>query len=766
MLSTGSGLLALVSCFLVVGGGAHPDLLVSMPDEPFARPALEAPGPALPEGVALPDRGRAYRDDELTGYFTSGKLARAKAAYDSGRFGEALLLLANEGDAAPVRFLRALCQLEAGQTAAAAEHLTRLAEEYPAMRDECLLRAGAANEALGRSLNAADAYGRVAQVSPRYGEARLAQSRVLLEYGDTTEAVACLDPLLAQPGLDRATRADAYFARAAVAAAKSDSAAEREALAEVFAQGLETQVRAAAARLAWSGGVPALAAARRALFLLERKKVPQALALVQPRVKKGSPDLLVCAERLAAGLTLQQEEDYEGAVLALTEAVKRCKQDELAHPRAMLALAAAQAEQSPKDARRTLDRLVTEHPGSPLAANALLEAAEVDLGNGELAKARARLGQVGNEFGSADLAADALFRSFWLSWKSDRTKADTAPLAQTAELPVTGATALQRERARYWTARALQERGDESAAATAFATLARDGRTSFYGQLAVGRLAELNPAAAEELSSRPILPATSARWPVTSGPEGEEPRLTTAIELARLGLLDASAWVLSVARPGQSPERTRLLFHLLRLGGDDQRAGAFARQAARDHLGEWAPEDGPLFAAAFPRPFGDLVAKHAQAVGIEPSLLQALIREESAFNPKARSWVGAMGLAQLMVPTAREVCQQVGVPWTGAAALYEPDLNLRLGSRYLANVMKKFDRNAFYAVASYNAGPGRVSGWLKGRKVVPMDEWVEDIPIEETRWYVKRVLSSEHVYRRLLPGDRMASVSGGTAWAR
>ncbi|MHB8877348.1 MAG: transglycosylase SLT domain-containing protein [Myxococcaceae bacterium] len=769
MLTTGSGILAFSSCFLVVGAGARDPLPVSMPDDGpllshFENSPLEA---LLPEPIAHPDRGRVYGDDELTAYFGAGKLAKAKAAFDGERWGEALLLLASEGEAPPVRFLRALCQLETGQTAAAAEHLTALAGVYPAMRDECLVRAGAANETLGRALSAADAYGLVSPDSPRFSEARLAQSRVLLEYGDLDGALAAVEALPVHPGLDRESRGEAFLAQAAVAAARSDVAAEREALVEVFVEGIEAQVRVATVRLAYLGGVPPEAAGRRALSLIERRRVSHALAVVKGLSKSGSPEILVCAERLARGLTLHQEADFDGAIEALTEAAKRCT-GEPAHPRALLALAAAQAAGSPREARRTLDRLVSEHSASPLAARALIEAAELDLALDEPAKARARLGQVGNDFGESEVAADALFRSFWLSWKLDRSTADLAPLVLTAELPVTGAGALQRDRARYWTARVLQERGKTDGAASAFASLARDGRTSFYGQLALGKLAGLNPTAAEELSARPILPRGVARWPACSGPEGDEPRLRTARELARLGLPEAVPALLVLSRKGQSPERTRLLFELLRLSGDDGRAGAFARQAARDHQGQWAQGDAPLFAAAFPRPFAELVDKHALAAGVEPSLLQALIREESAFNPRARSWAGAMGLAQLMVPTAREVAQQVGVPWAGAAALYEPDLNLRLGSRYLANVMKRFGGNWAHAVASYNAGPGRVSGWLRGRPAVPLDEWVEDIPFDETRWYVKRVLSSEHVYRRLTrdPVARAATASeAGSAWA-
>ncbi len=761
MPTPGAALIAAVTCVLAVGDAARVE----------SAPAAElaaTPAPGADSGLApatagcqasAAERGRKLLDEELTAHFVSEPLFRAKQALDADRPAEALRLLAREGEAPPVQFLRALSQLSLGHTESGAELLSGLAENYHPMRGECLARAGAAYEKLSRVLDAADAYARVAPNSARYSDAQQALSRLSMDRGEFEGALTTADALATAQPADAETRANAMLIRAAVAAARHDLAAERELLTAVYGEAPDAQVRIAGPRLRELGGVPALAAAQRALALIERRLVPQALAVALPGARKGSPDPVVCAERLAFGLVLEQRDRHAEAVEALSEAAKRC-QGEPSRPRALLGLGIALAGVGSKDAVATFDRLLTEYPMSPLAARALAEAAEVDLANGELNAARARLGQVGTAFGGNEVAADALFRSFWLTWKADKAQADPAPLALTVDLAPGGATALQRERARYWWGRALQERGDLGGAASAYARLSRDARTSFYGRQALEQLAGLEPQAAQELASNPLVPSAGQRWPLYTGPEGDEPRLGTAIELARLGLPEAQGELAALARPGVSAERRRLLFELMRLSGDDARAGAYARQSVREHLGEWAPEDGPMLAAAFPRPYADLVDKHAATAGIDRWLLQALIREESAFNPRARSWAGALGLAQLMVPTAREVAHQLRAPWTGPAALYEPDFNLKLGARYLANVLKRFEGNQFYALASYNAGPNRVSSWLKSGPPVPMDEWVEDIPVDETRWYVKRVLSSASVYQRLLETGRLTRAEG------
>ncbi len=172
-----------------------------------------------------------------------------------------------------------------------------------------------------------------------------------------------------------------------------------------------------------------------------------------------------------------------------------------------------------------------------------------------------------------------------------------------------------------------------------------------------------------------------------------------------------------------------------------------------------------MWRAAFPLAFRGLVETRAAEAKVDPDLLQALIREESAFDPRAGSWAGAMGLCQLMMPTAREVAGwlKVGGPMT-RERLHDPDLNIRLGSVYLARLLKQWNGNLALAVASYNAGAGNVGKWLRAAGQRDLDEFIEEIPIQETRNYVKRVLGSYSAYQ-LLHGRSAAAPTLGQALA-
>jgi soluble lytic murein transglycosylase len=195
----------------------------------------------------------------------------------------------------------------------------------------------------------------------------------------------------------------------------------------------------------------------------------------------------------------------------------------------------------------------------------------------------------------------------------------------------------------------------------------------------------------------------------------------------------------------------RLLVLMLSRMGKERLAHVVARTELKRDL-SLAPNERSraIWLAAFPRAYRELIEKRSAEVKLDPDLLQGLIREESAFDPAAGSWAGAMGLCQLMMPTAKQVAH--GLKIKGRMTrnrLHEPDLNVRLGSTYLSQLIKHYRGNLALAVASYNAGSGAVSRWLSTSKASELDEFVEEIPIPETRNYVKRVLGSYTAYQLL-----------------
>jgi soluble lytic murein transglycosylase len=134
---------------------------------------------------------------------------------------------------------------------------------------------------------------------------------------------------------------------------------------------------------------------------------------------------------------------------------------------------------------------------------------------------------------------------------------------------------------------------------------------------------------------------------------------------------------------------------------------------------------------------------------VDPYLAAAIIREESQYDEKAVSMVGAIGLMQLMPMTANQVAQRFGFPIVARENLFDGETNIQLGVRYLGQLMDQFSGNLAYAVAAYNAGPLAVTNWIAMHRGRDQDEFVELIPYQETRLYVKRVLRSYGEYLRL-----------------
>ncbi len=114
--------------------------------------------------------------------------------------------------------------------------------------------------------------------------------------------------------------------------------------------------------------------------------------------------------------------------------------------------------------------------------------------------------------------------------------------------------------------------------------------------------------------------------------------------------------------------------------------------------------------------------------------------------PDAKSKSGALGVMQLMPTTAKLVAGRLGVSYANNTSLTEPELNIRLGTHYLGQMLRRFDNNRILASAAYNAGPGRVDKWLNPS--VPFDVWIEIIPFTETRNYVQNVLMFSSIYSR------------------
>ena len=287
----------------------------------------------------------------------------------------------------------------------------------------------------------------------------------------------------------------------------------------------------------------------------------------------------------------------------------------------------------------------------------------------------------------------------------------------------------------YLEARLREDLGDAAAAAPLFAAAARS--PTFHGFLAADR-------AGTPYALCPLEPSADAalRRAVAA-----EPALVRAIELFRVRRPQLAALEWQAAVAGMDDARRVLAV---------ERAIA-ARWYDRAIFGmPTHPEALRYYSVRFPLHHESLIRREAKRNGLEPSLVAALTRAESAFMPEARSPANARGLMQLLPGTAEGVARRRGLAYGGPDSLFQPEINVPLGTAYLAQRIGDNGGLAFRAIAAYNAGQGAVNRWMAARPALPADYWIETIPFRETREYVPRVLAFSVIYDWRLDGRTRA----------
>ena len=750
-------------------GNAPAEAMLSPP--PDAEKVHEAPGfvqirnPAFPDLSRPPapvvDPGPKYDVDSVAPYFASGVLAEAKAAFDKGQYAAARKKLQDAGDEPPVRYLRALAAVRSEDHANAAKEMAALADDYPAMRDRCLTHAGVAFAALGDHGQAAALLEKVPADSRMYADARIALFRALRGMGDQKAAAAALEPLanLPAPSWGRDMGAEALLELADLAKKSKDKAAETDALQRLWAQHpLSPQARHAEARLDLAK-LPLERTLERAEALVDAHRNRDGIEMLEPLAKKLQlPDPLACRAHFTLGKSYRKERLHRDAIRSLAPVSQKCEDRELL-PRVLYVLASSRSIVDLAHGPGVYETLAREFPDHSFADDALYFAADVYLTNGDAVNALARLAELSDRYPQGDFAAEALFKSFWMRRQRGEREQALAVLDQIEQTFADAPETYELERARYWRARMEESAGNKDAAAQLLARLAIDHPATYYGLIARKRLTRLDEERAREVARQLRFPASGSSWPLHAGALAKDPHFLAGVELLRLGFPEAvSSELLAADRTRLPPESIRLLVQLLSKAGDQRAAHAVARLSLRGDLsGRITAETRPIWEIAYPLAFRDLVKRHCAKAGIDPDLLQALMREESALDPKALSWAGALGLTQLMPSTAKAVARRLKIPNVTPRRLLEPELNLQIGSAYLGELVKRFDGTEEYALAGYNAGGGAVVRWRRDRPSLELDEWVEEIPIAETRGYVKRVLRSYNTYQLLYPGPERVS---------
>lgn len=147
--------------------------------------------------------------------------------------------------------------------------------------------------------------------------------------------------------------------------------------------------------------------------------------------------------------------------------------------------------------------------------------------------------------------------------------------------------------------------------------------------------------------------------------------------------------------------------------------------------------------------YSEYVYKYSKENDIDPLLTFAIIKAESNFKRNIKSKSGAIGLMQLMESTATEEANEVGEEIIVTESLYNPEMNIRIGTKYFAKLMKKYNQNYLLALAAYNAGIGNVDSWIKEGIIKEDASDIENIPFKETNNYVRKIVRDYKIYQEL-----------------
>ncbi|MET0893691.1 MAG: transglycosylase SLT domain-containing protein [Pseudoxanthomonas sp.] len=299
---------------------------------------------------------------------------------------------------------------------------------------------------------------------------------------------------------------------------------------------------------------------------------------------------------------------------------------------------------------------------------------------------------------------------------------------------------LQREdsRWRYFEARLAEKTGDNAEAQRLLREAAKT--TTFHGFLAADRLQQ---------------PYALCAWIPNDGAAARtavarDPAIVRAMELWKLERPGwaTSEWNSALARFNDT--QRRIAVEVARDNGWFDRAVFSLGKVG----GESRPEEQRLYELRFPLHHVDTIRREAAKNAIDPAWVAAEIRAESIFNPKARSGANAMGLMQVLPTTGAATARSLGLPWGGAASLYDSDTNIMLGTAYLRQMENKYGV-PYVAIAAYNAGPAPAARWQSQRPNYDPDFWIETISYKETREYVARVLAFSVIYDWRLNGDAL-----------
>ena len=412
-----------------------------------------------------------------------------------------------------------------------------------------------------------------------------------------------------------------------------------------------------------------------------------------------------------------------------------------------------------EQARQITDEMRQKFPKSPLVPKTLIAVGMMAREAKNKLEESFFLRSAVASFPNAVEVAGAQFELAWLEHENNNFQASSQMLIEHLARYV-DKDSTNRGKAGYWAARDSERAGKTAEACALYdAVLYRYG-ANWYGYLALQRIKNLrNQGKCQQPPQFPagsLLPrAVENLKTVTVAAETSTPkeleRTEKADQLGAVGLFD---WAIEELQEAQktaqnSPKINLALARHYRFKEDNVSAFLALAKSYPDYSQmfpeEMSREEWEIF---YPLRNWNDIKYWAKQRNLDPFQVAGLIRQESVFNPRAKSSANAYGLMQLLVPTARATAKKYGnSSIITAETLFNPVLNIELGTAYMRDQLSKYGRIEYMAVA-YNAGPGRVPQW-QASLPLEIDEFVEEIPFRETKAYVQGVIRNSAQYRRL-----------------
>jgi soluble lytic murein transglycosylase len=383
------------------------------------------------------------------------------------------------------------------------------------------------------------------------------------------------------------------------------------------------------------------------------------------------------------------------------------------------------------EARTAFLRVTRDFAGTTAAARAHFIIADIDHDAGRVESAKTHYRAVMDANGPDAALAASRLGTFALLENRPREAAAVFDRAFRA------GSGNARQQPGYWWAHALERAGAGDSARLVLDEVRRMDPFTYYGL-----------RAGERLGAGLWDFAASAVAPVPAGLRGEIAARLDALDVLRGAGLDESA----AFEAGRIQDRYAAREGALYAVGEayHARAQTFSGiRIGRELLRREGAWNRSLLELVYPFPYRDAVLREARANNIDPYLMAGLIRQESMFNTRARSPAGALGLMQVMPRTGTTVARSLGIQGFQPSRLTDPAINLRIGARYLADQVRSHNGRLVDAIAAYNAGPHRVTAWKAFPEYRDAELFIERIPFQETRDYVKIVQANARIYREL-----------------